>query len=117
MHMLREAYGNDASSKTTTYEWFKHFKNWRNWTDDNEQSGRPSTSRSEPLIAQVKSIVRWNRRLTGQKFAEGVRISTGSCQTIWTEYSGMHQVPAKCTPRLLTDQKLQQFSICENLPL
>jgi hypothetical protein len=27
MHMLREAYGNDASSKTTTYEWFKHFKN------------------------------------------------------------------------------------------
>jgi hypothetical protein len=56
--MLCEAYGNDALSQMTTYEWFKHFKNGRTSMDDDERSGRPSTSRSRPLIAQVRNIIR-----------------------------------------------------------
>jgi hypothetical protein len=40
-HMLREAYGDDSLSQTTTYEWFKHFENGRTSMDDSEQSGRP----------------------------------------------------------------------------
>jgi hypothetical protein len=40
--MLCEAYGDDASSQITTYEWFGHFKNGRNSMDD-ERSGQPST--------------------------------------------------------------------------
>jgi hypothetical protein len=30
-NMLREAYGNDALSEMTTYEWFKRFKKWKNF--------------------------------------------------------------------------------------
>jgi hypothetical protein len=37
--MLHEAYGDDASSQTMTYEWFRCFKNGRTATDDNEWSG------------------------------------------------------------------------------
>jgi hypothetical protein len=55
--MLLEAYGNVAWSKTMTTEWFICFKNGRTLTDDCEQSDRPSKSRSEPLIAQVKNII------------------------------------------------------------
>jgi hypothetical protein len=55
-NMLFEAYGDDAMSQTTTYEWFKRFKNRRTSTDDDERSGRISTSRSEPLIAHVKIL-------------------------------------------------------------
>jgi hypothetical protein len=43
-------------SQMMTYEWFKCFKNGRTLMDDNERSGQPSTSRSEPLIAQVKTL-------------------------------------------------------------
>jgi AraC-like DNA-binding protein len=90
-------------------------KNGRISTDGDDYSGRLSTSRSEPLIAQVKNIIRGNRRLTIRKVAKEVGISTGSCHTIFTEYLGMHLVSEKCVPRLLTDDhKLQRFSICEN---
>jgi hypothetical protein len=40
---LHETYGDDALSQTTTYEWFKRFINGRTSTDNDEQSGRPST--------------------------------------------------------------------------
>jgi hypothetical protein len=43
-NMLHDAYGNDASSQRTTYEWFKRFKNGGTSTDNDEQSGRLSTS-------------------------------------------------------------------------
>jgi hypothetical protein len=56
-NMVHEAYSDDASSQTTTYKWFKHFKNGTTSTDDGERSGQPSTSRSQPLIAQVKNII------------------------------------------------------------
>jgi hypothetical protein len=81
-----------------------------------ERSGRPSTWRSEPLIVQVKNIIRGNRRMTVREAAEEVGIYIGSCHTIFTEDLGMHRVSVKFVPRLLTDdQKLQRFSICENL--
>jgi hypothetical protein len=59
-NMLLEAYSDDALSQTMTYKWFIFFKN-RTSTDDNEWSDRPSTSRTEPLIAQVKNITCGNR--------------------------------------------------------
>jgi hypothetical protein len=53
-NMLREAHGDDALRQTAIYEWFKRSKNGRTLTDDVKRYGRISTSRSEPLIAQVK---------------------------------------------------------------
>jgi hypothetical protein len=62
--MLRETYGDNVLSETTTYGLFKRFKNGRTSIDGNELSGRLSTSRSEILIAQLKNIICVNRRLT-----------------------------------------------------
>jgi hypothetical protein len=50
-NMLREAYSDDAWSQMTTYKWFKRFKNGRTSTHDDQQSGQPPASGSEPLIA------------------------------------------------------------------
>jgi hypothetical protein len=82
--MLREAYGDDASSQMMTYEWFKRFKNGRTSTDD-EQSGRHSASRSDPLTAQVKNMINGNSNMTLRKVAKEVGISTGSCHKICTK--------------------------------
>jgi transposase len=75
--MLPEAYSDDACRQMTTYEWFKRFKNGRTSTDDDEQSGRSSTLRSELLISQVKHVIRGNRLLTVREVAEEVGISIG----------------------------------------
>jgi hypothetical protein len=53
------------------------FKNRRNSTDDDERSGRFSTSSSKHLIAQVKIIIRGNRRLTVREDSEEAGISIG----------------------------------------
>jgi hypothetical protein len=39
-----------------TYKWYKCFKNGRILVDDDEVFGWPSTSRFEPVIAQVENI-------------------------------------------------------------
>jgi hypothetical protein len=57
-------YSNYALSQMMTYEWSKHFKNGRTSADNDEWSSRHSTSRSEPLIAQVKNIIHENHQLT-----------------------------------------------------
>jgi hypothetical protein len=54
-NMFHEAYSDDTFSKMMIYIWFKRFKNGRTAMND-ERSGRPSTSRSETLIAQVKTL-------------------------------------------------------------
>jgi hypothetical protein len=114
--MLCEAYSYDALSQTTTYKYFIRFKSGRTSMDDDKQSVRPSTSRSKPLVAQVKNIIHGNRRLTVQEVVEKVGISIRSCHTILTKDSGMNQASAKFLLRLLTDDLiLHQFSICENL--
>jgi hypothetical protein len=84
-NMLHEAYGDDASSQTTTYEWFKRFKNGITSTDDDdddddddEQSSQTSTSRSKSLTTQVKNIIHENHQLTVREVAEKAGISIGS---------------------------------------
>jgi hypothetical protein len=74
--MLCGAYGDHALSLTITYKWFKRSKNGRTSMDDDEQSGQPLSSKSEPLIAQVKNIIHVNNRLTVQEIAEEVGISS-----------------------------------------
>jgi hypothetical protein len=112
-NMLHEAYGNDAW-RQLTYESFEHFKNGRNSTDD-KHSGQPSTSRLEPVSAQVKNIICGNCQLTVQEVAEEVGISISSCHTILMEDLGMHQVSAKPVSRLLTDDLLKRANDNEYL--
>lgn len=48
--MIKTAFGDDALSRSKTFEWFKGFKNGRESTEDDPRSGRPSTSKSDNVI-------------------------------------------------------------------
>jgi hypothetical protein len=80
--MMCEAYCNETSSKTMIYEWHKHFQSERTSTYDDEMTDRPSSSRNNSLIAQVKDIVCVNCQRTVWKPVEETGIFTGSCHTI-----------------------------------
>ncbi|GFU37816.1 HTH_48 domain-containing protein [Trichonephila clavipes] len=71
------------------------------------RSGRPSTSRNEDKITQVKAVVRSDRRLTVREIAQECYISVGSFDEILRKDLNMRRVSAKFVPRLLTDD--QQF--------
>jgi transposase len=108
--MLKQVYGDQCVGRTQCYEWFKRFKDGRKSTDDDPRLGRPSTSTHAVHVAQVRAVVRSNRRLTVREIAEECNISVGLCHAILTEKLEMHWVAAKFVPRLLTED--QRVSCC-----
>ena len=104
---IQWVFGDDAKGITQIKEWYNRFKDGRTSMESDALSGRPSTSRNEDLIDQVRSLVMQDRRVTVQELAEEVGISTGSVHSILTDDLTMWRVSAKFVPKLLTMQQKQ----------
>ena len=102
---IQQAFGNDALSPTQTKQWFKRFKDGRASVESDHRSGRPSTSRNNEVMDQVREKVLEDRRITIQEIAVEVGISTGSVHTILHEDLNLWRVSAKFVPKLLTEQQ------------
>jgi transposase len=76
--MLQKAYGESAMIKTSVYEWYKRFHDGREDVEDDERSGRPSTSIIHENVKKVKKMVINDRRITIRELADEVDISIGS---------------------------------------
>ena len=114
--MLNTTYGDVAMKRATCFRWYKRFKNGRLSVEDDERSGRPSTSTDDPHIDEINTLVRANRRLTVRQLAQECGISVGSCHHILTEELKMHRVAAKFVPRLMTsDQQAHRVQVCLDL--
>jgi hypothetical protein len=55
--MLQETFGDNAMSQRKTFLWYKRFKDGRNTIDDDERSGRQSTSTTPENIANFHEAV------------------------------------------------------------
>ncbi|GFW97662.1 protein GVQW3 [Trichonephila clavipes] len=109
--MMKTAFGDEAMSHARFFEWFRPFKESRQSVNSDPRSGRPSTSRNEDKNAQVKAVVRSDRRLTVREIAQECHISVGSCDEILRKDLNMRRVSAKFVPRLLTeDQQFQRLA-------
>ena len=79
--MLNTAYGDVAMKRATCFRWHKRFKNGRLSVEDDERSGRPSTSTDDPHIDEINTLVQANRRLTVRELTKECGISVRSCLT------------------------------------
>ncbi|GFX97130.1 protein GVQW3 [Trichonephila clavipes] len=61
--MMKTVFGDKAMSRARVFEWFRRFKEGRQSMNSDRRSGRPSTSRNEDKITQVKTVVHSDRRL------------------------------------------------------
>ena len=100
----------------TVYKWFERFRNGCESVDDEERSGRPSTSKTHENVERVSEMIRSNRRLTIREIAEDLYISYGSVQNILTTDLNMRRVSAKfdnapCHASLLVRQFLSNKNI------
>ncbi|GFV36691.1 protein GVQW3 [Trichonephila clavipes] len=80
--MMKTAFGDEAMSRARVFEWFRPFKEGRQSVNSGPRSGRPSTSRNEDKITQVKAVVPSDRCLTIRELAQDCHISVGSCDEI-----------------------------------
>jgi len=62
------------------------FKECRDSVDDNSQSGRPLTSKTDDCVARVWELIWANRRLTIRELSVEVGVSYGTCQAILTQH-------------------------------
>jgi hypothetical protein len=80
--MLQEAFGDNTMSQSETSLWYKRFKDGRTSFDDDERSGRPSTSTTPEILANVREAILSDRRRTIHDVCEIVGLSYGTVQRI-----------------------------------
>jgi histone-lysine N-methyltransferase SETMAR len=114
--MLQQAFGEIPLSRSKTFEWHSRFKNSRMSIDDDPNTGRLSTARTNETVDRINAVVRGNLRLTIREIADEVNLSFGTCQAILTPDLGMRRMSAKLVPRLLTpDQTEHRATACREL--
>jgi len=84
--------------------------------DDDERSGRPSTSTAQKNIANVREVILADRRQTIHDVYEVVRLSYGTVQRILADNLNMRRISARLVPKVLSDdQKAHRASLCREL--
>jgi hypothetical protein len=116
MLMLHEAFGEHSLSWTAVFEWHSRFK--ASWVsiEDEERSGRPSTSKTTENVEKIWELIHENRRRTIHELSDTIEISCGGCQEILTENLNLCCIATKFIPQLLTNnQKQQRINMCLEL--
>jgi histone-lysine N-methyltransferase SETMAR len=84
--------------------------------DNDERSGRPSTSTTRENIANVGEAILADRRQTIHDVCEIAGLSYGTVQRILAENLNMRLISARFVPRPLSDdQKDHRVSVCREL--
>jgi len=74
---IQQAFEDDAMSITRIKEWYNRFKDGSTSVDSEPCHGRPSTSRNDNVINQVRTLVMQDRRITVRELAGEVGVSIG----------------------------------------
>lgn len=116
---MSKVYSNDSPSYSTVKRWSALFKGGRRSLDDDDRSGRPSTSVNEDSIKQIERLILSDRRITIAELEEETRLSHGSIVNIIHDHLNMNKISARWVPKFLTlDLKQKRVDISqENLEL
>jgi len=99
LNLLREAYGEDALSKSRVFDWHKRFSEGREDVEDNERSGRPVTIKTDENVERVRALVRTDRRLSIRKIAEMLNMNKETVRRILTSDLNMQKVCASVSDK------------------
>ena len=78
LERLRQAFGDDAPSRATVYNWFAEFRREREALKDGERTGRPCSATTEQSITAVRKLVEEDSRVTVAQIAAQLQISSGT---------------------------------------
>lgn len=94
----------------------QRFKDGREHVEDEERSGRPSTSKTDENVKRVKAVLDSDRRASVRLIADEVGLPKSDVHRIISEDLHMRKVCAKLVPKVLTEeQKNLRVTICDDL--
>jgi len=116
LKMLQKCYGDNTLSKTQVYQWYERFKSGREAVKDDARPGRPSTSKTDENVDEIRQLLIENRKLTIREIAETTNIWFGSVHSILREDLGLRRVTARLVPKELNFvQKLHRAEISKEM--
>jgi hypothetical protein len=104
--MLQTAYGDEAVSRSSVFEWSKRFKDGREDLQDDPRSGRPSTARNANTIANVREMMTQDRRLSLRMMSDELNINKKTIRQILQE--DLWKRSAKFVQHSLRDEQQQR---------
>jgi hypothetical protein len=90
--MLWRAYGNEATCRATCFKWHAHFKTGRTSLEDDERSGRTSTSSTPTNVETVRWLVHEDHKLTIKDIAAISNVSYGMFFAVWGRAFGKNDL-------------------------
>ena len=97
---MTAVYDDSAPSRTMVFEWAHRFKNGQLNIKHSLRSGRSISATDEKNVKVVENLVVEDRRITIQKIAEILGISSGSVRGILHDHLHMTKVCSTWVPHL-----------------
>jgi len=88
---IQQAFRDDAMSITRIKEWYNRFKDGSTLVDSEPRHGRPSTSRNDNVINQVRTLLMQDRRITVRELADEVGVRY-HCPRTGRRGGGKHRI-------------------------
>ena len=116
LERLKQAFGDEAPSRATVYNWFAEFRRHRETLEDGERTGRPCSATTEENVTAVRKLVEDDARVTTALIAAQLQISSGTVTSILHDCLGLSKVSCRWIPHILTpDQKRGRVSWCQSM--
>jgi len=102
--------------RTAVFKWVQRFQAGRQSLEDDERSGRPTTSGCQENVKVIEEVILGDRCLTIREIAAITGVSKSQVHRIMSEELHMRKLTARWVPRLLNnDQKANRKSACQEL--
>lgn len=100
---LFSAFGDEALSKTTVYDWFTEFKRGRSSLTKTHGGGHPKDAVTQQNIDAVQKLIEEDRHITYQEIQTALGIGRSQIQKILEEEMWVRKLIFSEKPPLLSD--------------
>ncbi len=112
---MKEVYGNATLDISTIQLWYKCFREGSVSTEDNPQSGHPSTAIDNSSIAIIATVLDKDRQVLVREVVAETGIQQTAVHCILTEQLFKKKVAAWWVPHTLTDIQKEMSQNCTRM--
>jgi len=113
---LHSAFGDEAPSNATVYNWFSEFQRGRTYLSDEFREGRPATSVNQENIDAVRKLIEEDRKITYYEIQQTLGIDVKQIHTILHDKLNVRKLCARWIPHKLTDaEKKARVDWCKKM--
>lgn len=115
---LNSAFGDEAPSKATIYNWFAEFQRGRTYLSDEFREGRLITATTPENIEAVRNLILLDRHVTYREIASTLGIGMTAISKILHEHLGVRKICSRWVPHnLSSEQKDARVKWCKAMLL